>query len=162
MSSFEFSEVDSFTTGTVGPQGERVFYLQARSGDTVISLKLEKQQVLAMAEYLTQLLADLPEVGATEWTHAPDLVEPIEPVWIVGAMGAAYEPDSDVVIVMAEEFKDEDDETEASVATFRIGRAQTMAFVERAHDLVEAGRPPCGWCGRPLDYGEDGFCVCWN
>jgi uncharacterized repeat protein (TIGR03847 family) len=162
MPSFEISDVDSFTTGTVGPKGQRTFYLQAKAGSSVVSLKLEKQQVMAMAEYLAEILVDAPEITALDWTTAPDLVEPVEPLWIVGAMGAAYDPETDAVIVMAEEAAESEDDEDVSVATFRLARAQTVAFVERARELVEAGRPPCAFCARPLNFGEDGFCPCWN
>ena len=162
MESFEIANVDAFTTGTVGPKGQRSFYLQAIAGNSTISLKLEKQQVLAMAEHLSQLLEDLPEISANEWTSAPALVEPIEPIWIVGAMGAMYDASTDNVVIMAEEATEDPDTDDAAVATFRLGRGQTLAFIERAHEVVEAGRPPCPWCARPLNHGEDGFCPCWN
>ena len=163
MSSIEFAEVDGFTTGTVGPKGERIFFLQATAGDSVVSLKLEKQQVLAMAEYLDGLLADLPEIDDEVVAPAPDLVTPIEPLWIVGAMGAAYDSSTGRIIVMAQEVSDpEDDDDEGSIVTFRLRPAQILAFVERAHEVVGAGRPPCPYCARPLDHGEDGFCPCWN
>ena len=162
MPSFEESAVDSFTAGTVGPVGERTFFLQATSGGSVVSLKIEKGQVLAMAEYLAELIADLPEIGAQDWTSAPELITPVEPMWAIGSMGAAYDPNNDVVVVMAEEFTGEEDDDDASVATFRLERAQTVAFIERARAVVEAGRPPCAFCARPLNYGEDGFCPCWN
>ncbi len=166
MASFEFSSVDSFTTGTVGPKGERIFFLQAISGSRTISLKLEKQQVAAMAEYLAGLLADLPELPPTTVSPAPDLAGPIEPLWIVGALGAAYDDSTEQVVLMAEEVSDvEDDEEQAadsSVATFRLTLSQTRAFIDRARAVVEAGRPPCPFCARPLDHGEGGFCPCWN
>lgn len=169
MSSFEFPEVDAFTTGTVGPKGERVFFLQATADGTVVSFKLEKQQVSAMAEYLGELLADIPAVDIGDAPTAPDLVTPVEPLWIVGAMGAAYDPGTERIILMAEEISTEDDEEvdedgapAGSVATFRLTPAQTLAFIERAHDILGAGRPPCPICARPLDHGEDGFCPCWN
>ena len=162
MASFEIADVDSFTTGTVGPKGARTFYLQAKAGSAVVSLKLEKQQVLAMAEYLAELLSDAPEIAARDWTTAPELIEPVEPLWVVGAMGAAYDPDTDAIIIMAEEVSEEEENDNVSVATFRLARAQTVAFVERAREVVEAGRPPCPFCARPLNFGEDGFCPCWN
>lgn len=158
----DIDHVDVFTTGTVGPKGQRTFFLQAVSGETTVSLKLEKQQVLAMAEHLATLLEDLPEISAQEWTSAPELFVPVEPVWVVGAMGAMYDPTSDNVVVMAEEVVEDPDTDNASTATFRINRGQTLAFVERAHEIIEAGRPPCAWCSRPLNHGEDGFCPCWN
>ncbi len=159
---FELGIVKSFTTGTVGPRGQRTFFLQANGSDGIVTLKLEKQQVLAMAEHLQNLLADLPEIEAHEWTTAPQLIEPVEPRWVVGALGAMYDTRSDKVVVMAEEATEDPDSASTETATFLLGRAQTLAFIERAIQVVDAGRPPCQWCARPLNHGEDGFCPCWN
>ena len=57
--SFDFEAPDHFTTGTVGPSGQRVFYLQARDGDLVVTVRCEKQQVAALADYFAGLLDDL-------------------------------------------------------------------------------------------------------
>ena len=73
MANLDLGEVESFTAGTVGPKGQRVFYLQAQSNGATFVFRLEKQQVLAMAEHLGNLLADLPELNANEWTSAPAL-----------------------------------------------------------------------------------------
>ncbi len=159
---FEIGQVESFTTGTVGPKGQRTFFLQAIADGQTVSLKLEKQQVAAMADHLQNLLADLPEIEAQDWTSAPSLIEPVEPMWAVGAMGAMYDNGSDNIVVMAEEIVEDPDLENAATATFLLGRAQTLAFIERAREVIEAGRPPCQWCGRPLNHGEDGFCPCWN
>ena len=47
--SFSFDDVEHFTVGTLGPRGERVFYLQGRAEGELVSLRLEKQQVAALA-----------------------------------------------------------------------------------------------------------------
>jgi len=162
MTNHDLGLVDGFTAGTTGPKGQRVFFLQASTGGAVYSLRLEKQQVMAMAEHLSNLLADLPEINANEWTNAPELVEPIEPLWVVGAMGAMYDSIEDNIVIMAEEVIEDPDIEEAATATLRLGRGQTVAFIERANEIVDAGRPPCPFCTRPLNYGEEGFCPCWN
>jgi hypothetical protein len=43
--SFDLPEVEILTTGAVGPPGRRVFYLQARRGSEMMTLRLEKTQV---------------------------------------------------------------------------------------------------------------------
>ena len=87
--SFDFDEIDVFTAGAIGPKGQRVFYLQARSSDGTLSFKLEKQQVLALADYLSGMLADLPSPEATPETDLT-LIEPIMAEWVIGPMGVAY------------------------------------------------------------------------
>lgn len=151
--SFEFTDPDLFTAGAVGPPGQRVFYLQARESGQVASLKLEKQQVAALADYLEEQLADAPTV---EPHRSPDLalVEPAVPEWIVGPLGIAYDDDVDRFILVAEELLDapeSDAGTEPATARFRLSREQVAAFVEHARRIVESGRPPCILCGQPVD-----------
>lgn len=162
MANLDLGVVETFTTGTIGPKGQRVFFLQANSSGSTFSLRLEKEQVRAMAEHLANLLSDLPEINANEWTSAPQLIEPVEPIWTIGAMGAMYDSIEDQIVIMAEEVSEDPDTENAATATLRLGRGQTAAFIERANEVVEAGRPPCPFCARPLNYGEDGFCPCWN
>ena len=162
MANIDLGQVETFTTGTIGPKGQRVFYLQAQSqGDTFV-FQLEKQQVLAMAEHLGGLLSDLPEINAHEWTSAPTLAEPVNPIWTIGAMGAMYASTEDNIVIMAEEIAEDPDAHDSDTATLRLGLGQTAAFIERALEIVNAGRPPCQYCSRPLNYGENEFCPCWN
>ena len=74
--SFDLGEPDGFTAGAVGPKGQRVFYLQAREGRLVVTLKLEKQQVGALADYLEQIYS-LPQlrserIKAVVWFNLQD------------------------------------------------------------------------------------------
>ena len=153
---FELSELDRFTAGAVGPPGERVFYLQARAGAAVVSLRLEKTQVAALAEYLAQLLADLPAPETEEIPDDLELVEPVVAEWIVGRIGVVFDSDRDRLLLELKEVEEEEEsETgpsdELGVARFSLTRPQMAAFVVRAATVVAAGRPPCPLCGRPLD-----------
>jgi uncharacterized repeat protein (TIGR03847 family) len=148
-SSFELSEVDHLTTGTVGPPGQRVFYLQARAEGQLVSLKLEKGQVAALSAYLAALLADLPAVEDEE--RDMSLVEPVIAEWVVGSMAVSYSQETDRVLLVAEELVEEGEEG----ATLRMTatRAQIAALAQRGVEVVAAGRPPCPLCGQPLDPG---------
>jgi uncharacterized repeat protein (TIGR03847 family) len=148
--SFDLPSPDSFTAGTVGPPGQRVFYLQARDGDLVVTLRCEKQQVAALADYLEGLLDDLEPAPAQ--VPAPDraLVEPVEELWIVGPIGVAYDDSSDSIIVVLEELVPDEDDGGASVKV-RLDRAKVAAFVATGRALIAAGRPPCRFCGLPVD-----------
>ncbi|MBM3221839.1 MAG: DUF3090 domain-containing protein [Candidatus Rokubacteria bacterium] len=164
--SFELLEPDYFTTGAVGAPGQRVFYLQGRQARQVVTLKVEKEQIAALADYVAGLLAKLPEAG-TVGTEMP-LLEPIEPAWAVGSLGLGYDESNDRLVVVANEAierdEEEDDEEatetteavesegeEGATARFLITRAQASAFVERARALVRAGRPICPMCSQPKD-----------
>ena len=160
--SFELNDLEHFTVGTVGPPGHRVFYLQAGVTGTVVSLKLEKQQVAALAEYLAGALrevSDDPDAIVPEVDIG--LIEPVEESWAVGDIGIGYDPDADLMLVMATEVPTDDDPDDLATARFLITRNQVAGFVNRARQVVAAGRPPCRFCGAPLN--DDGsWCACFN
>lgn len=146
---YEFSAPSLVTVGTIGEPGQRVFYLQARQGIEVVSVKVEKQQVGALAIHLGELLQDLPRPG-----HIPEgnelALEPfIETTFVTGAIGVAYDSVADRVILVVEERATEDEEP--SEARLALTREQAAALAIRGTQLVEAGRPPCPLCGFPLD-----------
>lgn len=151
--SFDFDAVDHITVGTVGPPGQRVFYLQARSGDQWLTLKLEKIQVGALADSVQQLLADLPQPGPLP---EPEFYE-LEPAWVIGELGLAYDPPTDRLVLLAQELVFANDEEAESVvergamARFSLTREQMAAVAIRGRLLVESGRPPCPVCGYPLE-----------
>lgn len=144
----EYLDPTAFTAGTIGPPGQRVFYLQAQNGSSVSSVRLEKQQVSALAEYLAGMLHDLP--APADVPPAPDLVEPVVPELTVGNIGVAYDNELDRIIIVAEELVAED-EPEGDSLRVVISRAQVRAFIERAEVLMAGGRPPCRVCGAPMD-----------
>lgn len=165
-SSFDLPEPDRFTAGTVGPPGQRVFYLQARAGAQVVTLRLEKAQVAALAEYLASVLVDLPTPDPDSLPEDLELVEPVVAEWVVGQIGVVFDEERDRMLVQAEELLDEaaeepGDEPDQGVARFGLTRSQVAAFVGRAAELVAAGRPPCELCGRPKD-PVDHMCIKTN
>lgn len=148
--SFELEAPDHFTAGAIGPPGQRVFYLQAREGRRLVTLKSEKEQVRALAEYLADLLAKLPAGGGAELVDA-DLLEPVDPAWAVAALGAGYDRDAGRFVLEARELLEEETEEEPAAARFHITPAQAAAFVERARRLMQASRPICPACSQPKD-----------
>lgn len=162
--SFAFNEVEFFTVGTLGPRGERVFYLQGRGDGQLVSLRLEKQQVATLADYLERMMADLPEASIGPLPSDLTLREPVVSAWTVGQMGVAYAADDDRLIVIAEEMLPEDDEydVEPASARFVLRREQVVGLIDRARDVVSAGRPPCPYCGQPLQPRNGDWCPCFN
>jgi len=165
--SFEFRSVTHFTAGAIGEPGERVFYLQAGDESNYVSVKLEKQQVEALATFLRSVMDDLP--SPTETSSEPvGLIEPALPEWVVGQIAVGIdEADSQVVLVVEEaEIGDPDDEIENEFETDPIlGEPETAklrvhltvdqaaAFIVTSDALMNKGRPPCRLCGQPEDPG---------
>jgi uncharacterized repeat protein (TIGR03847 family) len=149
--SFDLESPDHFTAGTVGVPGQRVFYLQARQGRTLVTLKSEKEQVRALGEYLSTLLERVPDAGEPRPTTLA-LLEPVTEAWAVGTIGVGYDEASRRVVVVLTGVVEEEGEDPPS-ARFAVTRAQAAAFVERARELIRAGRPICPMCSGAIDPG---------
>lgn len=160
--SFEFREVTHFTAGAIGDPGERVFYLQVGDDSAMVTVKLEKQQVKALAQFLRGVLDDLPSTDAP--AAAPGLISPTVPEWTVGQIAVGVdEADAEVVLVIEELVpEDEDDQAveddlglldDESGARIRahIDVSHAVGFITMSDELMNKGRPPCRLCGQPLD-----------
>jgi uncharacterized repeat protein (TIGR03847 family) len=176
---FIFDLPDRFVPGTVGLPGQRTFFLQARKGKAVVSVTLEKAQVSALADRMNDLLAavnqlELSPDGASQVAQptARDdqpLDEPIVEAFRVGAMALSWDPQAERVVIEAQpedesgeyvEATDDDDEG-PDVMRVRINLGEAQAFVRRAQEVIAAGRPPCPFCGQPLE-PTGHFCLARN
>ena len=149
--SFDFERPDHFTAGAVGAPGQRVFYLQAAEGRTLVTLKSEKEQVRALGEYLSTVLERAADAGDARPTNLA-LLEPVEEAWAVGTIGVGYDEASGRVVVVLTGVVEEEGE-EGPSARFALTRAQAAAFVNRAQELMRGGRPICPMCSGPIDPG---------
>ncbi|PZF94117.1 DUF3090 domain-containing protein [Micromonospora deserti] len=170
-----FEPPERFVAGTVGPPGERTFFLQARGGGRLVSVALEKVQMSLLAEKLEELLSEaqrrfgvkLPEPGSAVGDNDP-LDTPVDEEFRVGTLGLAFDVDTETVVIEAiaageaeteVELGEPDDEEDDDVEPdddldrlrVRLTPAATREFIERARRVVNAGRPPCPLCGQPLD-----------
>jgi uncharacterized repeat protein (TIGR03847 family) len=158
--SYHFDDARAMQAVTVGPPGQRTFFLQLCGNEPMqrgvwVNLKLEKQQVAALADHLDELLVDL---SPTVEMHTVEAHPPEQVAWAVGALGAAYDQTEDRVIVVAEELVETDEDGEPilddegqGMLTVRLTRSQVRVFIDGARDLIARGRPDCPWCGRPMD-----------
>jgi uncharacterized repeat protein (TIGR03847 family) len=171
---FLYDPPDRFVAGTVGLPGRRTFFLQASGGGRTTSVALEKTQVAALAERIDELLdevvrrtggnAPVPAIAPPELTDTQPLEAPVEEEFRVGTMALAWDADDEVVVIeaqaMTEDQEDDDppliddeDEEGPPLLRVRLSGSAARAFVSRAQAVVAAGRPPCPFCGGPLDAG---------
>lgn len=104
-----FDQPDRFVSGTVGPPGQRTFFLQAKDGDRVTSVALEKQQVSILAERVDLLLdealrqsggeATIPAVAPVGSQDGDPLDQPIVEEFRVGTITLSWEPASALVVI---------------------------------------------------------------
>jgi uncharacterized repeat protein (TIGR03847 family) len=165
---------DRFVAGTVGEPGQRTFFLQASAGGRLTSVALEKQQVLLLAEQVDRLLDEVSRVVEDVEVPAPPpavtdlapLEGPIEEDFRVATLALGWDPRVDRLVIVAQAPGEdgeagsapaiEDDEEDADgdgpdVLRVRLTAAMAREFARRAASVVSAGRPPCPFCGLPLD-----------
>lgn len=156
--SFRFDNPAFLVAGALGEPGQRVFHLQTAEAAELVTVRCEKQHVASLASHLTDLLADLPPPDPDEVAAmSGGLRTPVEPCWIAGSLGLAYDETIDRVIIAIERLDptaDPDDEPLAADEVrgrVAITRAQAAAFVAQAAELISGGRPLCRLCGGPID-----------
>lgn len=164
---------ERFVAGTVGPPGQRTFFLQARSGARITSVALEKQQVAVLAERLDALLdevmrseggaASVPAVTPTGLEDSDPLEQPIDEEFRAGTMTLAWDTAEQRVVIevfaMQDEALeadpdapgDEEDLSAREVLVVTLPPSVARAFSQRAQAVVSAGRPACQFCGNPID-----------
>ena len=168
-----FDPPERFVVGTVGPPGQRTFFLQARAGSRIVSVALEKQQVAVLADRLDDLLDELmsteatksiiPAVAPLELDDTDPLEQPIEEEFRAGTMTLSWDstderivievfPFVEAAVVSPEQVGEDLTEPEPEeVFLVRIGAGEARAFVKRVAQVVKAGRPDCPFCGQPID-----------
>jgi uncharacterized repeat protein (TIGR03847 family) len=152
--SFNLEKVGRVTAGAVGEPGKRAFYLQLRSGPTLVTLAMEKDQLRTLMERLQEVFT---RVSVPPPGKLPDMAleEPIVPVWRLGFMTLTYSQEEKTFEVSLVELVDEG--TEPATGHFRASLAQMQALASHAATVVSAGRPPCPLCGGPIDH-DGGIC----
>ena len=160
-----FNEVDRFTVGTVGVPGDRTFFLQVRSGNTILSTSIEKSQVAAMSERIQYMLKEIRQIHPL--APRPQLTRdslpletPVEDEFRVGSIAIFYDEESSRIQIDLRELnlsdtEDEDDETlqisDVEIIRIFISPSQALTFHDRAELVIAAGRQPCPFCGMPID-----------
>jgi uncharacterized repeat protein (TIGR03847 family) len=168
---YNFEHPDRFVAGAIGQPGSRTFYLQARDAGRVVSVVIEKVQVGLLAERLGALLTEVRERGANvpeeaeagQLDRAP-LDEPISEIFRVGTMTIVWDGDDETVALEARAISEQDEEIgegetededevdlDADMLRVHLRPAAALAFAQRALEVVAAGRPPCPFCGQPLN-----------
>lgn len=168
MPVFDYDPPERFVAGTVGEPGARTFYLQATAAARVTSVALEKQQVQVLAERIDELLdevvrrsggeAPVPAVSPLNLTDTAPLAVPLEEDFRVGTMSLTWDGERDRAVIecleVGQQASTEGDLTpdpDASMMRVSLTGAAARAFAKRAAAVVAAGRPPCPFCGNPLD-----------
>ena len=161
---YNLDEVDRFILGTVGQPGAREFYILVKKAGQVFSVALEKAQAQALTERFKEMLREVKSVeGAAPRDNDP-LEMPIESEFSLGVMALTWQIDSQMIrfegqaitgdqgdeIIFDELASDETDGA-PPILRIRITTSQARSFIDRASSVIKAGRPPCMFCGAPVN-----------
>jgi uncharacterized repeat protein (TIGR03847 family) len=165
----EFDPVDEIGAGAYGQPGHRIFMIQARKGDAVLAVLVEKEQVRLLATEANQFLDRIAEEDPEEPARgdaAP--ITDAEPLFRARLIGIGYDPERHLVLIeLREEASDDEesppppDESEGRIARLYATRAQVRAMAREGVAAVESGRPNCPLCDFPMD-PEGHICPRWN
>ena len=163
---FLFDPVERFVTGTVGEPGERTFFLQARTGNRLISVSIEKAQVAALAERIAQIVKEVrvnEPLTVIDRVSSDDLAleTPIDEEFRVGAIGLAFLADRKLIEIDFRSIESGEGEVGESfditssinqiILRVVISLGYAESFVKRSNAIIAAGRRPCPFCGGPID-----------
>ncbi len=184
-----FQDPDRFVAGAIGRPGQRTFFLQAVDGRRVVSVVLEKVQVALLADRISAVLAelrarDVSGAPAEDVEGLPNdddeaLDEPLAEAFRVASLTISWDGEAaDITVEARSGFGDEGQESDEDegddaddipddaaegpdVLRVRLAGAAALGFARRAARVVAAGRPPCPFCGQPLN-PEGHVCVRTN
>jgi hypothetical protein len=128
----DLGPVDRITADAIGEPGMRTFFLQARAGEELVTVIVEKLS----------------------------LEEPVDPRWRVGRLSIGFDDEQDRFLLEIDEFVPEVDEEddqrsvlpeEPESITLWASREQMLALARHGTTVVARGRPRCQFCGNPMD-----------
>ncbi|HZB79398.1 MAG TPA: DUF3090 domain-containing protein [Actinomycetota bacterium] len=169
----DLGPVDRITADAVGEPGARTFYIQARAGDQLLTVIVEKQQVQLLAASVLELLQEASATEAATDDAAMALEGPLDPRWRAGRLSIGFDEERDLFLLEVEEFQpdlddlDVDDpptmlpETEPESIRIWASPAQMLALSRHGAAVAARGRPTCQFCGNPID-AEGHTCPAMN
>jgi uncharacterized repeat protein (TIGR03847 family) len=164
---YEFNPVERFVAGTVGAPGERTFFIQARTGSRVVSVVVDKSQVIALGERTKIMLREIKKTDPTivvksfEIDDAP-LEQPIFEEFRAGVIAMAWDAENSKIVYELRDMAGSDGDSEEEVVfderglsvdllRVHVSPTQAASFSKRCLSLASAGRMPCPFCGIPID-----------
>jgi uncharacterized repeat protein (TIGR03847 family) len=150
--SYDLDPLDGIAVGTIGPPGQRQFFLRAAGQGETIVLSCEKFHVQGLITRILQVLAE----KGVDPTAAGDVAPPAEPgqvEWTIGELGLGYHENRGMFVIVAREASAEEEADQDTLATARFWASpeQLKEFARQAASVVASGRPQCPYCGLPVD-----------
>jgi uncharacterized repeat protein (TIGR03847 family) len=156
--------VDRITADAVGEPGMRTFFIQARAGEQLVTVIVEKEQVELLARSVLELATDVPPDDAPQDADIDEslaLEDPVDPRWRAGRLSIGFDDREDRFLLEIDEYVpeadvEEDDPRsllaeEPESITLWASREQMLALARHGTAVAARGRPRCQFCGNPID-----------
>ena len=159
----DLNPVTHITTDAIGQPGQRVFYIQGKTDDRVVTVIVEKVQIQTLAlgveDFLTEIQQRYPDLAPVMPSFDETMMHiqpPVDPLFRVGELGLAYDADNDLAVLVVREIQSAENEgevpeEETSVVRFWCTRSQLYAMGRWGLEVSGRGRPVCPYCGQPMD-----------
>jgi uncharacterized repeat protein (TIGR03847 family) len=177
--SYDLDPVETLAVAAEGPPGSRQFFLRATTSGQQVTLACEKFHIQGLVARIAELLTTHGLDTESEVTAMPDAEQPLNAAWSIGELGLGYHDNRELFVVVAREGTAAETgpgelETSAAIeaesaepgaaeppaespdsatARFWATPEQVRAFALQAEKVLAAGRPPCPYCGLPVDPG---------
>jgi uncharacterized repeat protein (TIGR03847 family) len=156
----DLDPAEQITVDAVGELEDYTFVLQGSAGRQLVSLVLEREQVLALALAGSELLEILDQEYGRELDQLQipvsenmSLQAPVEPLFQIAQFQLGYDAERDYLVIIAVELPSsiESDGLELAVVRFWLSREQMVALIRRIETVIANAPPLCPACGEPMD-----------
>jgi uncharacterized repeat protein (TIGR03847 family) len=157
----EFEQLTVLEAEAIGQPGQRRFRLIAGSGNDLVLLWMEKEQLQALGLAIEQLLEQLRLAGLVRGRipNQPAKLQgglpPTTPEYLVGRMAIGYDEERRQIAIFAHDIEQGEDEDPIFAGRATLSAAKALA--EQIAAVIAAGRPRCPRCGAVI--GPEGH-VC--
>ena len=160
---YRHNSVERFIVSAIGEPGEREFFIQARSGEGLNTVKVEKEQVRALVVRFDEIVTDLRRSKKIAITKKEidqnldmDPLElPIEADFQVGIVGITMNELLLEVTFQAISNQDEllidDMDSGPDLLILNLDVLAIGIFSARAKTVIDAGRSTCLFCALPMN-----------
>ena len=154
----ELQPTKVITVDAIGKPGERVFYLQGRTDDQVVTLLVEKIHVqtlvLGIEQFMVELGQKIPSLTKTSSEYIESemsITPPVDPLFRVGDLSMGYDTENDLMVLIAhEDMSSVSEQEKMGVVRFWCTRAQVLALAKWGAEVISRGRPIWPSSGEPI------------
>jgi uncharacterized repeat protein (TIGR03847 family) len=122
---------------------------------------------VGVEQFLAELSPRMPSLSPAIGDYDEErmqILPPVEPMFRVGELVLSYDPEDDLVGLIARELPSETEEEqggaeppEGTVVRYWCSRSQIRALAHWGMEVSKRGRPACPQCGQPME-PEGHFC----